>query len=217
TNFPGTQRYNGFELSVSKRMSNRSQLMTSYVWSRLDGDLLATTGTLAGDPNNPNQVIPTQATGSGTNDQPHAFKVLGSYQARYGITLGANYQAISGLPFDRTFRAAGCSATVTTNCLNQGATTVRADVRGTDRADFLNLMSLRADKSFRLGGTRSRARLRCGVARAAHTEARSDGRSRRRAPLSLRSWAASPSARGSRDDGRRSRPFGRSAFMRPSS
>ena len=154
TNFPGTQRYRGFELSVAKRMSNRWQLMTSYVWSRLDGDLLATTGTLAGDPNNPNQVIPTQATGRGTNDQPHAFKVLGSYQAPYGITLGANYQAISGLPFDRTFRAPGCSAALTTNCLNQGATTVRADVRGTNRADFLNLMSLRADKSFRLGGTR---------------------------------------------------------------
>ncbi len=154
TNFPGTQRYKGFELSVAKRMSNRWQMMTSYVWSRLDGDLLATTGTLAGDPNNPNQVIPTQATGRGTNDQPHAFKVLGSYQAPYGITFGANYQAISGLPFDRTFRAAGCSATVTTNCLNQGAVTVRADARGVDRADFLNLMSLRADKAFRLGGTR---------------------------------------------------------------
>src|SRR5262249_2315996 len=33
-----TQRYKGLELSVSKRMSNRWQLLGSYVWSRLDGD-----------------------------------------------------------------------------------------------------------------------------------------------------------------------------------
>jgi hypothetical protein len=144
TNFPGTQRYKAIELSVSKRMSDRWQFLGSYVWSRLDGDLLATTGTLAGDPNNPNQVIPTQATGRGANDQPHAFKLLGSYQAPYGITFGANYQALSGLPIDRTFRAA----------LAQGSTTVRADPRGTYRADFLNLLSVRADKGFRFGGQR---------------------------------------------------------------
>jgi hypothetical protein len=144
TNFPGTQRYKAIELSVSKRMSNRWQLLGSYVWSRLDGDLLATSGTFAGDPNNPNQVIPTQATGRGANDQPHAFKLLGSYQAPYGITFGANYQALSGLPIDRTFRAA----------LTQGSTTVRADARGTYRADFLNLLSVRADKGFRLGSQR---------------------------------------------------------------
>jgi hypothetical protein len=144
TNFAGTQRYKAIELSVSKRMSDRWQFLGSYVWSRLDGDLLSTTGTLAGDPNNPNQVIPSQVTGRGANDQPHAFKLLGSYQAPYGITFGANYQALSGLPIDRTFRAA----------LTQGSTTVRADPRGLYRADFLNLLSVRADKGFRLGGQR---------------------------------------------------------------
>jgi hypothetical protein len=137
TNFPGTQRYKGLELSVSKRMSNRWQMMGSYVWSRLDGDIVV-------DPNNPNQTIPTNATGRGANDQPHAFKVLGSYQAPYAITLGANYQALSGLPVDRTFRAS----------LTQGSTTVRADNRGVYRADFLNLMSIRADKGFRIGARR---------------------------------------------------------------
>ena len=123
--------------SVSKRMSNRWQMMGSYVWSRLDGDIVV-------DPNNPNQTIPTNATGRGANDQPHAFKVLGSYQAPYGITLGANYQALSGLPIDRTFRAS----------LTQGSTTVRADNRGLYRADFLKLMSIRADKGFRIGARR---------------------------------------------------------------
>ena len=133
TNFPGTQRYQGLELTISKRMSNRWQLMGSYVWSRLDGDLVV-------DPNNPNVTIPTHARGRGANDQPHAFKLIGSYRAPLGINVGVNYQALSGLPTDRTFRVT----------LTQGSTTVRAEERGTYRADFLNLLSLKFDRMFRL-------------------------------------------------------------------
>ena len=133
TNFPGTQRYKGLELSISRRMSNRWQLLGSYVWSRLDGDITV-------DPNNPNQTIASHALGRGANDQPHAVKLVGSYAAPYQITIGVNYQGLSGLPFDRTFRAT----------LAQGSTTVRAEPRGAYRADFLNLLSLKVDKVFEL-------------------------------------------------------------------
>jgi hypothetical protein len=133
TNFAGTQRYKGLELSVSKRMANRWQLLGSYVWSRLDGDIVV-------DPNNPNLTIASNALGRGANDQPHAFKLIGSYVAPYRINIGVNYQGLSGLPFDRTFRAT----------LAQGATTVRAEERGVYRADFLNLLSMKVDKTFEL-------------------------------------------------------------------
>ena len=133
TNFPGTQRYKGLELSITRRLTNRWQVMGSYVWSRLDGDIVV-------DPNNPNQTIPSNAHGRGANDQPHAIKLVGSYVAPYGVTLGVNYQGLSGLPTDRTFRAT----------LTQGSTTVRAEPRGTYRADFLNLLSARAEKAFEL-------------------------------------------------------------------
>jgi hypothetical protein len=133
TNFPGTQRYKGLELTLGKRMSNRWQLMGSYVWSRLDGDLVV-------DPNNPNQTIATNAVGRGANDQPHAIKLIGSYVAPYHVNIGVNYQGLSGLPFDRTFRTT----------LAQGSTTVRAEPRGTSRADFLNLLSVKVDKAFEL-------------------------------------------------------------------
>jgi Carboxypeptidase regulatory-like domain len=133
TNFPGTQRYKGLELSVTKRMANRWQLMGSYVWSRFDGDLVV-------DPNNPNQTIPTNGVGRGSTDQPHAVKIIGVYQAPWQVNVGLNYQGLSGLPTDRQFRAA----------LTQGSTTVRAEPRGTYRADFLNLMSLKVDKVFHL-------------------------------------------------------------------
>ena len=147
TNFPGTQRYKGLELTLAKRMSNRWQLMGSYVWSRLDGDFIL-------DWTNPNNLVDTvrtgraptstagasATTGSGTaNDQPHAFKLLGSYTAPWGINLGANLQVLSGLPRDRTLSVP----------LAQGSTTLRVDQRGTYRADALNLLSLKADKTFR--------------------------------------------------------------------
>ena len=131
TNFPGTQRYKGLEITINKRLSRRWQLMGSYVWSRLDGDLVV-------DPNNPNQTIASNATGRGANDQPHAVKIIGSYLAPWRINVGINYQGLSGLPTDRTFRAT----------LTQGSTTVRAEPRGLYRADFLNLFSLKVDKTF---------------------------------------------------------------------
>src|SRR5262249_22212137 len=59
--------------------------------------------------------------------------------------IGANFQALSGLPRDRTLRVTG---------LSQGTTTFRVDPRGTYRAEFLNLLSLRAEKSFRVSGPR---------------------------------------------------------------
>src|SRR5262249_38380303 len=70
----------------------------------------------------------------------HAFKLIGSYIAPYGIHVGLNYQGLSGLPFDRTFRAA----------LAHGSTTVRAEPRRTYRAQVLNLVSLKVDKVFPL-------------------------------------------------------------------
>jgi hypothetical protein len=134
TNFPGTQRYKGLEFTLTKRMSNRWQMIGSYVWSRLDGDRTL-------DPNDPNNLVDTMRTGSGADDQPHAFKLLGSYQAPWGVTVGANYQALTGLPRDRVLSVA----------LRQGTTNLLVDNRGAYRADFLNLLSFRADKSFRLG------------------------------------------------------------------
>jgi carboxypeptidase family protein len=143
------QRYKAVEMSIGKRMSNRWQMQGSYVWSRLDGDQLgittsSTTVRSFYDFTNPNNLVDSVRTGRGANDQPHAFKLLGSYQAPWGITVGANYQALSGLPIDRNLTVA----------LSQGSRAIPMDPRGTYRADFLNLLSLRADKRFTLHGSR---------------------------------------------------------------
>jgi hypothetical protein len=139
-----TQRYKALELSLVKRMSNRWQMQGSYVWSRMDGDLALDFT----DPNNRLDFVGNGATApQGTTnspDQPHAFKLLGSYQAPFGITVGANYQALSGLPRDRNLSVP----------FAQGTANIRVEPRGTYRADSLNLLSLRADKSFRINGPR---------------------------------------------------------------
>jgi hypothetical protein len=74
----------------------------SYVWSRLDGSQLGLTtngtGRVNYDYTNPNNLIDFVGQGRGANDQPQAFKLLGSYQAPWDINIGANFQALSGLP-----------------------------------------------------------------------------------------------------------------------
>jgi Carboxypeptidase regulatory-like domain len=137
TSISCTQRYRAFEISVNKRMSNKWQMQSSYVWSRLDGDIVL-------DYTNPNNQLAFVGIGRGTNDQPHAFKLLGSYQAPYGITVGGNFQSLSGLPRDRNLSVA----------FSQGTANQRVEPRGTYRADTLSLLSLRADKSFRINGSR---------------------------------------------------------------
>jgi hypothetical protein len=143
-----TQRYKAAEFSVAKRMSNRWQMQTSYVWSRLNGDLWL-------DYTNPNNLLPFVGQGAATTggmnfgngtspDQTHAFKLLGSYQAPWGITVGGNFQALSGLPRDRNLSVP----------FAQGTANIRVETRGTYRADALNLLSVRADKSFRINGPR---------------------------------------------------------------
>jgi len=140
------QRYKALEISVGKRMSNRWQMQASYVWSRFRGDLPL-------DYTDPNRQIDfvrsgtTWAQGATLNtspDQPHAFKLLGSYQAPLGVTVGANFQALSGLPYDRNLSVG----------FAQGTANIRVEPFGAYRADPLRLLSLRADKSFRINGSR---------------------------------------------------------------
>ena len=94
---------------------------------------------------NPNNTLDASGQGRGANDQPHAFKLLGSYQAPWGINVGANFQALSGLPIDRTLTVA----------FAQGSHGVPVEPRGTYRASTLRLLSLRADKGVRFSGHRA--------------------------------------------------------------
>ena len=142
-------RYKALELSIGKRMSNKWQMQGSYVWSRLEGSQLGlstnSTGRTAYDYTNPNNLLNYVGFGRGGNDQPHAFKILGSYQAPWSINVGANFQALTGLPVERTLTVG----------LAQGSRAIPVESRGTYRASNLNLLSLRADKGVRFNNHRA--------------------------------------------------------------
>jgi hypothetical protein len=140
----GTKEYKALELSVTKRMMNNWQLTGSYVWSRDDGVILSGNRKSMADPNDPNASLDSHKYGRSNSDLPHAFKLLFNWAAPLGINLGANYQALSGVPLDRTYRRS----------LAQGSVTVRADKRGTYSQDSMQLLALKVDRPFRFGRAR---------------------------------------------------------------
>ena len=66
---------------------------------------------------------------------------------RLGGELGANYRISSGLPITRSVAITTCSATITTNCVNQNLT-VNAEPRGSVRLPALSTLDLRAGRIF---------------------------------------------------------------------
>ncbi len=137
-------RYNGIELLGNKRYANGLAFLAGYTYSREKVDLLS----LA----NPNAAYVNAAGTSG--GRRHNFKAIGSYVFPYRITFGVNFRISSGLPITRTVSISGCSATITTNCLNQGSTTVNAEPRGSVELPALSTLDLRAGRIFNLQGQR---------------------------------------------------------------
>ena len=102
------QTYNGIEITGTKRMSNRWQMLVGYTWSqsRVEGlsvntnpnNLINVTGPLAGQNTNFNGQI---------GDRPHQFKLTGTYVLPwYDIGLAGNLNAQSGVVITRQITVA---------------------------------------------------------------------------------------------------------------
>jgi hypothetical protein len=135
--------YHGLETTVTKRYSNGFVLTGGYTYAHQTVDQTS----LA----NPNALINSEGESGGRR---HLFKMSGSYMFPYDILFGANLRMQSGLPTTRTFTVAACTATVTTNCLSQGQTTILAETRGSTRLDGLYTIDVRAGRMFRFGSNR---------------------------------------------------------------
>ena len=125
--------HKGFEVSLARRMSNRWQLAGS-MRSCLDGDRVL-------DYTDPNNQIDFVRFGRGSNDQPHAFKLLGSWSRAVDVRR----RELSGAE-----RAAPRPQPV--GVADPGPTTYTVEPRGSYRQGFLNLLSVRADKRFKVNG-----------------------------------------------------------------
>ena len=166
TNDPTSlQTYKGLEFTLTKRMSNRWQMLAGYTYSqaRITGlsvntdpnRLLNVTGpiTAAGNGN---------VAGTGLGDRPNSFKLTGTYLLPFqDILVAANFSSVSGEALTRQ---------VNTRLSVGGTTTVNVEPLGTDRLDALNKLDLRAQKNFRLEGEPRARRLHRRQQRAEHEQ-----------------------------------------------
>jgi hypothetical protein len=142
------QTYKGIEITATKRMSNRWQMLAGYTFSRsrITGLSVNT---------NPNFLINAegplsgQANIGGANfngqigDRPHQFKLTGTYILPwYDIGLAGNLNSQSGIAVTRQISV---QQTV------GGSSTVNVEPLGSERLDARTVMDLRLFKTVRFG------------------------------------------------------------------
>jgi hypothetical protein len=138
------QRFNSYELAAVKRLANRWQFAASYTRTKKDRPIhpdlrvpeRRAQATVVGD-YNPNGEI-----NRADNTSDWQGKLSGAYVFPYEITVGANFDHQSGDAFARQVQLEG-GVTIPDIELN-------AEPIGTRRIPSLNLLTLRAEKTFRV-------------------------------------------------------------------
>lgn len=140
TNDPtANQTYKGLEITATKRLSNRWQMLAGYTYSRAEFTNISV-GT------SPNAFLNTE--GPIFNDRPHQFKLTGSYILPwYDIYLGANYRFQNGPPINRQISAP--------LSFGGGSATINVEPQASGRVPSLQTLDLRVAKTIKLGAGRS--------------------------------------------------------------
>jgi outer membrane receptor protein involved in Fe transport len=142
-----TRRYRGLQLTMTKRMSNRWQLLGSYVYARGEGnkgnDHDGSQGNVFG---NPNTLV--NADGDLTLDRTHQFKLQGTYEMPWDVVVSASYSAISGLPWAPQVRFTKANSPL---IVVESGITVKAEPLGSERYDVDQDLSLRGERRFKFG------------------------------------------------------------------
>ncbi|MGE3273651.1 MAG: carboxypeptidase regulatory-like domain-containing protein [Vicinamibacterales bacterium] len=138
------QTYKGLEITATKRMSNRWQVLAGYTYARTRISGLSVNV----NPNNllnVNGVLTGQNTGANgqLGDRPHQFKLTGTYVLPwYDVGLAANFNVQSGIPVTRQ---------VSTRLSVGGTTNVNVEAPGSHRLDTRSVLDLRIFKTVRFG------------------------------------------------------------------
>lgn len=144
SNVPFLQsNYDGVQIDVQKRMSNRWQMLAGVSLQRHRG--FDHSGTYTGvDFSNPNSTI-NRDDGSVFIDLPWTVTLSGSYQLPYDIMLSGKFTGRAGDPLNRTTVFSGLTA-------SQASETIRLVQRGTDRTDDVTkFVDARVSKRVRVG------------------------------------------------------------------
>ena len=140
TNIPNiAQRYRGFELTATKRYSNRWTMVAGYTFGKTDVACCTNEST---NLTSPNSFV--NATGKSSIDRAHNFKLTGSYLLPHDVQLGGNLRYISGQPITRVYAVPGLAQQA------GGTLTVNAEPRGNDTLPSITTIDARIGKIFRL-------------------------------------------------------------------
>ncbi|HLP59137.1 MAG TPA: hypothetical protein VK186_09915, partial [Candidatus Deferrimicrobium sp.] len=153
-NPPGAKRdYDGVEFTLNKRYSNGWQLNLSYVWQNSRGlvgtDFNESWGYTSYF-DNPN--VHENAFGRFLLERRHQLKLTGMVKGPWGINFGTYFRYLSGQRYTRTVRSSYYGIN-----LNQGATTVLAEKRGSRGLPAELILDLKVEKAFQLGSINIRA------------------------------------------------------------
>jgi hypothetical protein len=131
------QTYKGLEITATKRMSNRWQMLAGYTFARTRISGVSVNV-------NPNALINADGLVTGQlGDRPHQFKLTGTYVLPfYDIGLAGNVNSQSGIAVTRQ---------VSTPLSVGGNTTVNVEPLGSYRLDTRTAMDLRVFKTTRFG------------------------------------------------------------------
>jgi hypothetical protein len=145
--------YRTLEFSSNKRFSNRWSMNASYSYTWTEEWSRTYFNNVFGTPVSQFSLFGAHAT----NPNERTFHDYTSWNAKFSGTIDAGWglrvtpvlKSQSGAPYGRIVNVAGCSPTVTTNCLNYGAQAVLAEPIGTRRQDTVTLFDFRVEKQVR--------------------------------------------------------------------
>jgi Carboxypeptidase regulatory-like domain/TonB dependent receptor-like, beta-barrel len=125
-------RYDGVEVTATRRFDNHWQLLGGFTWQRNHGTYSATT---SDDFNDPNQNL-NRYDSSIDQDAPYLVRLDGTYVAPWKITASLNFQHETGYPFLPTY-------VVPANVGLTQSETIKLAPNGAMRLDSVNDMNLR--------------------------------------------------------------------------
>jgi hypothetical protein len=144
------RKYRAIELTFRRRLQNRWQMFGSYVYGRSEGNKGTGHNEAQGTVfSSPNTLV--NAYGRLSLDRPHQLKVQGSVQLPYDVMLSATYSGLSGTPWARQVRFLPAQSPL---IVVESSIIVNAEPIGAQRFDFVQDVSMRAEKRFDLGHTR---------------------------------------------------------------
>jgi Carboxypeptidase regulatory-like domain len=137
----GNTTYNGWDLTVNKRMQNHWSLLGGASFGKTTGDVLG------GDLNNPNSA--QYRLGNVGNDIPWSYRMSGVYETFYGISLSGTYQYNKGQPDLTTVLVTSASVP---GGLTQGSQSIVVEPRATRRLPNVAQLDFTVRKIFRVQG-----------------------------------------------------------------